>query len=50
MELISSTEEKSLNDLSQQTEKMLNLKSQIHKPDGGITWEYLVRILNQLND
>ena len=32
-----------VDNLTTQTENILNLKSQIQKPDGSITWEYLVR-------
>ena len=31
-----------MKDLCDQTEQMMNLKNRIQRPDGSITWEYLV--------
>lgn len=50
MEVLSTESNSYVTEINHNTseEKMLNLKSQIYKPDGSITWEYLIEKLLEI--
>lgn len=49
MEVIG-TKSTEMKELCDQTENILNLKNKIHRPDGSITWEYLIERLLEIFD